>query len=84
MKVRYDGPESMFNYEGDVTGTRYVFVGHIPTEVDEKDISVFEKAGGFTVLRDDILGNIKAEEVKESPQKVEARKKRITKKEDEE
>ncbi len=83
MKVRYDGPESMFNYEGP-TGKRYVFVGDIPTEVDEKDIPAFESAGGFTVLRDDLLGNIKVEEVKESPQKVEARKKRITKKDDDE
>jgi len=79
MKVRYDGPEPMFNYEGNVTGRRYVFVGNIPTEVDEKDIPVFAQAGGFTVLRDDILGTIKTDEVKESPQKVEARKKRITK-----
>jgi hypothetical protein len=81
VKVRYDGPESMFSYPGE-SGKRYVFVGKIPTEVDDIDIRPFETGGGFTILRDDLLGSIKTEEVKEQPQKIEARKKRITKKED--
>jgi hypothetical protein len=81
VKVRYEGPESMFTYFGP-SGKKYVFVGKIPTEVDDVDIEPFETGGGFTLLRDDLLGSIKTEEVKEQPQEVKAGKKRITKKED--
>jgi len=81
MKARYDGPESMFTYFGPATGKKYVFVGKIPTEIDEQDLGAFKSSGGFTVLEDVILGNIKNDGIKESTPEVKVRKKGIKKEE---
>lgn len=77
MKVRYDGKQSIFSYEGP-SGTQYVFVGNAFTEVtDEKDIETFRKKGGFTILEDDVLA--KAEKIKELPSEDQAPKRKIKK-----
>jgi hypothetical protein len=84
VKVIYDGPESMFTWFGP-SGTRYVFVGRIPTDVkDEADLHAFRTAGGFKVVEDVRLGDLPKSEIKEpAPEAPVGKKRTIAKKESE-
>ena len=71
VKVRYNGPEGFYSYEG-VTGLRYRFnAPRKETEVkNEADIAMFKEKGGFTVIDGVDIGNIpRAKRV--TPQKEE-------------
>jgi len=60
VKVRYNGPETFYSYEG-VSGLRYRFnAPNREAEVkNEADIKMFkEKEGGFTVIDGVNLGNL--------------------------
>jgi len=60
VKVRYNGPETFYSYEG-VSGLRYRFnTPNREAEVkNEADIKMFkEKEGGFTVIDGVNLGNL--------------------------
>ena len=60
VKVRYNGPETFYSYEG-VSGLRYRFnAPNMEAEVkNEADIKMFkEKEGGFTVIDGVNLGNL--------------------------
>jgi len=59
-KVRYNGPETFYSYEG-VSGLRYRFnaPGREAEVKNEADIKMFkEKEGGFTVIDGVNLGNL--------------------------
>jgi hypothetical protein len=59
-KVRYDGPETYYTFQG-TTGIVYQFTGR--DKVSEvripEDIELLKKKGGFTVIEGIELGNIK-------------------------
>jgi hypothetical protein len=59
-KVRYDGPETYYTFQG-TTGIVYQFTGG--DKVSEvkipEDIELLKSKGGFTVIGDIELGNIK-------------------------
>ncbi len=59
-KVRYDGPETYYTVQGR-TGIVYQFTGRDKvSEVRlEDDLKSFREKGGFTVIDDIELGNIK-------------------------
>lgn len=60
VKVRYDGPETYYTFQG-TTGIVYQFTGR--DKVSEvkisEDIELLKNKGGFTVIGNIELGNLK-------------------------
>jgi len=59
-KVRYDGPETYYTFQGK-TGIVYQFTGRdkVSEVRDQEDIELLKNKGGFTVIEDIELGDNK-------------------------
>lgn len=61
-KVRYDGPETYYTFQG-TTGIVYQFTGRdkVSEVRNQEDIELLKNKGGFTVIEDIELGDLKKE-----------------------